>query len=144
MTNRSQPSISPGKRPRGAICAYRRCSQGFQGFELPQDWRSIVMAPGSLLNKRTLLNADRDGLLCPTHVSEILRYLRPGDGTCSWRECLIQGVDIRDAFNRGWRHLVVCRELLWEASSFLSADHDGVLCYRHYREINDLLKPLPK
>ena len=105
MTNKPQTRRATLDRPRGGICAYRGCSQDFQGLELPQDWRSIVMAPGSLLDKRTLLKADRDGLLCPGHVSEILRYLRPGDEICSWRECPIQGMDIRTAFNQGWRHL---------------------------------------
>jgi hypothetical protein len=144
MTDRSNTEGSPIERVRGGICAYGNCRERFSGSEIPPGWRSIVMAPGSLLDTKTLLSADRDGLLCHNHTNEVLHRLRSGDGMCSRKECPLKGVDPQTALNRGWRHIVLSKESIFEPSAFLSADHDGLICHGHYREIDSLLKSLPK
>lgn len=102
----------------------------------------IVMAPGSLLDRETLLRADRDGRLCPLHSAELTGLLRSGDAVCSYKGCPAEVPGVAEAFRRGWRHVVVSREFLFEPSAMLGADHDGLLCHSHYRAIDGLLVAL--
>lgn len=61
-----------------SICAWRECDKTTTSVsELTPGWRCIVLASGSLLNRNNLINADRDGVLCPDHFIELDRLLKP-------------------------------------------------------------------
>lgn len=123
----------------GSVCARRSCRQVFEGTDLPSGWRHIVMAQGSLLEAKDLLNAEWDGVLCAEHFKEIQGLVESGDKRCSREGCT--RALIGDTVPSGWRHIVLSRGLLFEADNLLRADFDGWLCSDHYREIDDLLKP---
>ena len=56
-----------------AVCARKGCDATVFAttLDLPGGWRHIVIANGSLFERENLLNADRDGILCPPHVDEV-------------------------------------------------------------------------
>lgn len=56
---------------KGALCAWNGCGETFEGDELPLGWRCLVVASGSLFEFKNLMNADRDGVLCPAHVKQL-------------------------------------------------------------------------
>jgi hypothetical protein len=58
---------------RGVMCARKGCGKiAYRNIDnLPEGWRVIVIARGSLLQQKNLLNADRDGVLCPEHFKEM-------------------------------------------------------------------------
>ena len=63
----------------GSICAWNGCEQTtkHQIGSLTPGWRHIVMSAGLLFERRNILNADRDGVLCPDHFIELDRLLKP-------------------------------------------------------------------
>lgn len=54
-------------------CVRRGCDKTAEGSinDLPEGWRVIVMARGSVIQLENLITADRDGVLCPEHFREI-------------------------------------------------------------------------
>jgi len=62
----------------GHGCAWIGCKSEYLSNTLPPGWRLLVVAKGSLFDKRNLLNADIDGSLCPQHVDELGKLLKTG------------------------------------------------------------------
>jgi len=76
--------VSRGKIAATA-CAWVGCDETYviaKGSDsidsLPEGWRLLVVAKGSLFNPRNLLNADVDGSLCPKHYKLLLSILKIG------------------------------------------------------------------
>lgn len=68
-----------------AICAWAGCEEqhpipkGSDSIDsLPEGWRLLVVAKGSLFDRKNLMNADVDGSLCPKHYKELLSLLKIG------------------------------------------------------------------
>ena len=69
----------------GAMCVWLGCQEKFVFPEgninntyLPEDWRCLIVAKGSLFNAETIMNADVDGFLCPKHNKVLLGLLKTG------------------------------------------------------------------
>jgi len=61
------------------VCAWEGCKNTiFVHDVLPAGWKNLVVASGSLFEKKNLLNADVDGVLCPIHYKELLNLLKVG------------------------------------------------------------------
>jgi hypothetical protein len=53
-------------------CAWNQCGATCEYSDpLPYEWRHIVLASGSPLDRQNILSGDRDGLLCPEHFNEL-------------------------------------------------------------------------
>ena len=61
-------------------CAWEGCRETFEGYlpQLPDGWKVLVVADGSLLESENLLNADIDCVLCPKHNVELRKLLWHG------------------------------------------------------------------
>lgn len=70
---------------RGTACAWLGCHEEYpipKGSSsvdsMPEGWRSLVVAKGSLFDPRNILHADVDGSLCPKHYRQLLSILKIG------------------------------------------------------------------
>ena len=73
--------IRPEDMPRDAmlqsVCAWGNCENTcFATEPLPAEWKHLVVASGSLFDHRSLLTADRDGILCPVHFEDLEDLLK--------------------------------------------------------------------
>ena len=82
MKKRIEPLLEKRKirldEKTGYGCAWIGCESEYSGNTLPPGWRLLVVAKGSLFDKRNLLNADIDSSLCPQHVNELGKLLKVG------------------------------------------------------------------
>ena len=68
----------------GCNCLWVGCGEeydfkeGVDADHPPADWRLIVVAKGSLFERKNILTADVDGALCPKHYRELLCLLKIG------------------------------------------------------------------
>ncbi len=62
----------------GCMCAWEGCQAGFVGdiTRLPPGWRLLVVAADALFERRNLLTADQDSVLCPMHAAELNALLK--------------------------------------------------------------------
>jgi hypothetical protein len=61
------------------VCAWKGCGHTILvGDILPAGWKCIIVTRSSLFDKKSLMLADVDGVLCPEHFAELRSYLKIG------------------------------------------------------------------
>ncbi len=63
------------------VCAWKGCLHTiFVGDTLPAGWKSIVVTRSTIVDQKSLMFADIDGILCPEHFAELRSYLKLDKG----------------------------------------------------------------
>ena len=64
------------KDVQGAFCSWKDCPRITDGLSLPDGWRVVVLARGSLLDFENLMRADREWVLCEKHFEQLDALLK--------------------------------------------------------------------